>query len=208
MALGVFATLWNLLGIPAAINNSIQLSERAVRLFQKRPKSVGAATVLILLGISFGLGSWITRRSMSSPAKPSSPAQVSTVSPKPVTPAQPAPPQPAATAAPVAKAAPVVHRTKPKKRNPAPTATSAQSDAPVTPAPVAPPCDQPGGVDVQNVRAMNTTEAGFRINGATCVHMDGVTTDNTGRVGVDLKNIGTPPSQPAGTPVAPAPPPQ
>jgi hypothetical protein len=35
---GVVVTLWNLVGIPAAINNSIQLGERAKRLRQDHPK--------------------------------------------------------------------------------------------------------------------------------------------------------------------------
>lgn len=90
---GVVATVSNFLGVPAAINNTIQLAERAVKFFQKRPKFRIAAIIVMVLGVGLGLGSWFTRRSMSplKPPPPAEAAQASAEPPKPVTVTQFAP---------------------------------------------------------------------------------------------------------------------
>lgn len=51
-------TLWNLVGIPAAINNSIQLGDRAKKLRQDHPKVFIAVIVVSGLGASIGIGFW------------------------------------------------------------------------------------------------------------------------------------------------------
>jgi hypothetical protein len=99
----VLAMGWKLLAVPGALWNSIQLAQKARAKWeqrkgidappfrQKHPRIFLASTILMLVGIAFGFGSWLTRRSMSSPAKPSPPSQASTSSPNPATPPQPAP---------------------------------------------------------------------------------------------------------------------
>jgi hypothetical protein len=89
--LGVVVTLWNLLGVPAAINNTIQLAEKAAESGKKHRKLSVASIVLVslcvLLGVGFRLGSWVTRRAIA----PAPPTQVSIAA------ATPAPSAPLAT---------------------------------------------------------------------------------------------------------------
>ena len=100
------ATLWNLLGIPAALNNSIQLAGRAKDFWQRRPKTAAAALLLIVLGLGAGLGSWITGRLVKSAQTPT---RQLTVPPKPE------PPQQSAT---VPKAEPQQQPVRPPKPKP------------------------------------------------------------------------------------------